>query len=320
MISNFQIAYPPIKTKLVHQHENNYSFTVEPLLPGFGHTLGNALRRTMLSSIPGFAVTRIRINDLTHEYQPIPGVVEDAVDVILNLKNLRCKILTDDETVVLTLHKTGQGEVTAADFDKNSKVEVVNPSLYICSLDKTGDISIEVEISAGVGYLRVDDINLSNSTNPQDILVDAVFTPIANIAFEVEKVRVGDNTNYDKISINFDTDGSVEAKDVVSYALKLVVDLYQNILSGFQASLDTAPVQTPVKDVEVITSIAPSQPKQLNSHDEELNLPTRIKNILEKNGVYTNSDLKNRVDDVENFAGIGESALVTIKDYIKTIS
>jgi DNA-directed RNA polymerase subunit alpha len=313
MISNHILNHPPIKTKLVTHGAKN-TLTIEPLLPGFGHTLGNSLRRIFLSSIPGFAVTKIKINDLTHEYQPISGVVEDAMDVVLNLKLLRCKILTDDDKVTLTLTKNEKGEVTARDFEKNSKVEIVNPDLYICYLDKNTKLEIEVEVNRGVGYLAVEEINLGSSTNPQEIWVDALFSPVTNVSFEVEKVRVGDKTNFDRIEISFDTDGSVEAKAIVEYALNLAVDLFSKIKSSFDTSVDIQTLQAtaPVASIDHIS--APSLAS------EEIDLPARIKNILEKNGITTNSQLKARISEIEDFPGVAEKAITTIKDYIKSIS
>ena len=137
------LQQPAIKSHLTSHSDTQHTLVIEPLLPGYGYTLGNSLRRVMLSSIPGFAVTKVRINDITHEYQALEGVVEDALDVILNLKNLRAKIITDDETVTLELNKSAQGEVTAEDFEKNAKVEVLNKDLYICTINKGVELKIE---------------------------------------------------------------------------------------------------------------------------------------------------------------------------------
>jgi DNA-directed RNA polymerase subunit alpha len=316
MIANFVQTHPPIKTKLLAHDESKYTLTIEPLLPGYGHTLGNSLRRALLSSIPGYAVTRIRVNDLTHEYQAIDGVVEDVMDVILNLKLLRAKILTDDEKVVLNLSKDNEGEVTADDFEKNAKVEIVNKDLYICSLSKGAKLTIEVEISRGVGYLPVEDINLGAASNPQDIYLDAVFSPVLNVAFNVEQVRVGDKTNFDKIEIDFETDRSVPGEEIAQYAFSLLVDLFNKIQSSFGASVSQSPIQVHPK------TVTPDDPINFSttSSDDKIDLPPRIKNILEKNGIYTNQELKHRLSEVEEFPGIAEKALTLIKDYLKTIA
>jgi DNA-directed RNA polymerase subunit alpha len=313
MITNYTIQYPAIKTKLTSHSDTKHTLTIDPLLPGFGHTLGNSLRRVFISSIPGFGVTRIKINDLTHEYQPIKGVVEDAMDVVLNLKQLRCRILTDDDSVTLNLKKKTAGEVFASDFEKNSKVEIVNTDLYIAHLDKGGELDIEVEITRGHGYLPVEEVNLSQSKNPQDILVDALFSPVTNVAFEVEKVRVGDNTNFDKIIIDFETDGTVKGSDVVLYSLNLTQNLFSNIQSSFETSLDSG-------EYEASTNPSESDVVEVEGGSDDLDLGTRIKNTLAKNNITTNEELLARKDDLESLDGVGPTALKTIKEYIETLS
>ena len=314
MISNLSLAQPPIKSHLVSKSDTQHTLVIEPLMPGYGYTLGNSIRRVLLSSIPGSAVTRIRINEITHEYQPIQGVVEDALDVILNLKLLRAKILTDDEKVTISLSKNKEGEVRASDFNSNGKVELVNPDMYICYLNGGSKLDIELEISKGVGYLSVEEINLADNTNPQDIYVDAVFSPVVNVALNVEQVRVGEKTNFDKLEISFETDNSIEAKEVVEFVIKNLIDLLTRTLSSFESSVGNA-----VAEVEV-AQVSLKADSTVVAQNEEVNLPTRIKNILEKNGIVTNSELISRIAEVEEFAGITEKSYSTIQDYIKTIS
>ncbi len=309
MISNYSINFPNIKTSFKKHTESDYELIIEPLMPGFGHTLGNSLRRIMLSSIPGFAVTRVSINDITHEYQVIENVVEDAFDIILNLKNLRARINTDEEKVILKLSKFSSGPVTAADFTKNGAVDIINPDLYICTLSSGGKLQIEVEISRGVGYLAMEDISLVDNPNPKNILVDALFSPVTNVALAVDKVRVGDKTNFDRISIKYTTDQTVSGEEVADYALKLVTELFTKIQSSFLANRDFAK----------LTSEEGSQ-KPSNLMQEEINLPTKIKNILLKNSITTNSELIARANEIENFNGVAEKTLQAIKDYIKTIT
>jgi DNA-directed RNA polymerase subunit alpha len=304
MLDNFHLNQVPVKASLIKHTANKNTLLIEPLLSGFGYTLGNSIRRIMLSSVPGYAITKIRINDLTHEYQPIEGVVEDALDIILNLKQLRPRILTDDEVVTMVLRRDTSGVVTANDFEKDSRVEIANPDSYICSLDKGGNVEIEVEIARGVGYLSSDDIDFSSNTNPNQIMVDALFSPVSSVSLNVEKVRVGGDTNFDKISIDFETDGTVDAQDVVNYSFDLVIDTFTKIRSVF----GVPEISTPEIDVvenDVIVSV------------DSLNLPKRIMNILEKNEITTKTELAKRVKEVQDFPGITEKALKTIKDYLK---
>jgi DNA-directed RNA polymerase subunit alpha len=314
MISNYQINFPVIKSHFEEtKQENTYKLVIEPLLPGFGYTLGNSLRRILLSSIPGYAVTKIKINNTTHEYQGIEGVVEDVMDIILNLKRLRCKIVTDDEKILLRLNKKGSGEVSAKDFEKNAQAEVINPDLYICSLDKKGEVDIEVEVSKGIGYLPVEQIQekeigtLSNFIN-----VDALFSPVENVSFEVEKVRVGEKTNFDKIELTFTSDGTVDPKEIANFTFNLAVDLFQKIHSSFNADKDSAEVIAKQKKV-------PAKTEESTSEDE-IDLPKRIKNNLEKNGITTNQQLLEKKGEVKDYPGVTEKAFDAISEYLEKIS
>lgn len=307
MISQYSTQQPALKSKLVSHSENKHTLTIEPLMPGFGYTFGNSIRRIMLSSIPGYAVTRIRINDLTHEYQGIDNVVEDALDIMLNLKQLRPIITTDDERLVLTLNKEGEGDVYASDFESNSSVRIANPELYICSLDKNGKISIEVEVARGTGYLSSDSIKYSTQTNPHDILVDALFSPVTNVSLNVEQVRVGDKTNFDKIEVNFETDQTVNAEEVVKYTFGLMSDLVQQINNVFSSNIvEQALPESTISESDVISS-------------SDIDLPKRIKSILEKNDITTNDQLKNRLAEVESFAGITEKSYKSIEEYVSSL-
>lgn len=309
MLSNFQLSYPSIKTNLITHSDTKYTLTIDPLLPGFGHTLGNSLRRIFLSSIPGYAVTKIRINDVTHEYQTIPGVVEDVMDVVLNLKSLRFALDSGDEKATLILSKSGLNTITAADFQKNAKVKVVNPDSYICSLDKDGKIEIEIEITQGFGYNSMEQVNQSDTSSPQDILVDALFSPVTNIALNVSQVRVNDKTNYEKIEMDIETDGTVSMKEIVEYGLKLAVDLFGNIHSSFLASQSSVENVVANKEVEIIKA----------TEEVELDLSKKVKGILEKNGILNKEDLLSRKDEIVDLAGISEKGLKEIQDYIKTL-
>jgi DNA-directed RNA polymerase subunit alpha len=302
------INQPNIKTNLIAHAEDKYQLTIEPLIPGFGYTLGNSLRRVLLSSVPGFAVTKIKINDLTHEYQTIDGVVEDAIEVILNLKLLRARIITDENAVSLSLTKNVHGDVYASDFEKNAKVEIINPDLYICTLDKGAELTIEVEITRGTGYLSVEQIKFAHNPNPYDIYVDALFSPVSNVSLNVEQVRVGDKTNFDKIDITFNTDKSVEAVEIVNFAIDLVTNIFSNIKSSLNNT-----VQTP----ETLSENSNFADATVDTSEEsKIDLPKRILNILQKNDVNTNEQLVAKLNEVEDFPGITEKSFASIKDYV----
>ena len=305
---------PEFKSVLSQNSDSNYTLTIDPLSPGYGHTIGNSLRRVMLTSIPGYAVTKVRINDLTHEYQAVAGVVEDVIEIVLNIKALRPKIITTEEKVTLSLLKTTEGPVTAADFKASSNATIVNQDAYICHLNKGSELNIEIEICAGVGYTSMDDINLSDNKDTRMILVDSVFTPVTNVSMNVDKIRVGDKTNFDKLSINFDIDQSVSAEEVVNYTFQI----FDNIISSAKNNLTVDFGDSKPKAAKKLV-----EPKATKVAEKlvigDIELPEKIKSILEKNSITTNKDLAKKIDAVGDFAGIGAKALDTIKDYLSNL-
>ena len=306
MIQKTSTVYPTIKSQLEERDLNTFTLTVNPLLPGYGHTLGNSLRRILLSSIPGFAVTKIRINEITHEYQAIDGVLEDAMNVILNLKLLRTKILTDDDTIIISLNKNKKGDVYAKDFNTEKKAEIINPDLYICHLSKDMDLKIEIEIQRGVGYLPVEKINFAGNLNPQDILVDALFSPVTNVSLNVEKVRVGERTDFDKLELNYTVDGSQPGIEIANFALDFVTDLFSQIKSSL--SVDTSSTD------EIVKVATKPKPKTTN-----MDLEDEIMAILEKNGITNLAELLEKRSEIEDFAGMTKKRIEKVKNYLDTI-
>lgn len=311
--TTLKLNHPSIKAKIQTHSQFKHTLIVEPLIPGFGYTLGNSIRRIMLSSVPGFAVTRIKINDdITHEYQSMPGVVEDVLDITLNLKLLRAKILNIEDKVTLVLHKKGAGNVYASDFDLSKKTaEIINPDLLICSLDKDGEIRIEIDLSKGMGYQSIEKINLGDNVNPQNILVDALYNPVTNVAMEVEDIRVGDITNYNKLVLNFDTDGSITPEEAVNYTFELLIDMFKKIQSSLASFLEGGEVVESVKTDEVIVT------------EEFLDMDTpnkkKILAILEKNGIKTVAELLEKQNDLDSLNGVDEKILLTIKEYLASL-
>jgi DNA-directed RNA polymerase subunit alpha len=309
--------YPVVKTTLQNQDHNDYTLTITPLLPGFGSTIGNSLRRILLSSIPGFAVTKVRINDITHEYQAISHVTEDALDVLLNLKNIRARILTDDETVTLVLKTNEEGDIFAKDFSTNAAIEIINKDAYICHLEKGGKLHLEVEIGRGYGYVSYEQRDLRGNTDPTGILIDSAYSPVRNVLFTVEQTRVGDKTNFDKLIITFSTDGTVAGQEIAEFALKLTVDMYQNIFSSFQAGVEFAEVE---KELTKLSASVPAKTPAKKSSSDEILLSPRIVKILEKNNIKTNKKLLTKKDEVMEMAGLGDKAIEEITKYIKKLN
>lgn len=220
--------------KIISMHKergNHATFTIEPLYPGYGMTVGNALRRVLLSSLPGGAITSVKFEGATHEFSTLPFVKEDVVDILLNLKQVRLKVHTDEPTTVV-LKQTGAGDVVAGDITGNSDVEVSNPKQHIATLtDKAANFDIELTIGKGRGYVPVE--NREKERLPLGtIALDAIYTPIKNVNFTTANVRVGQMTNYDKLVLDIITDGTMTPSEALEQATKILVDHFQFILAN----------------------------------------------------------------------------------------
>ena len=269
-------------------------FVIEPLEPGFGYTLGNSLRRTLLSSIPGAAVTSIKIEGNQHEFSTLPGVVEDVTEIILNLKSLVLDS-EEDEPVVMYLRKSGAGAVTAADIAPPAGVEVHNPGLHIATLNETGKIEMELVVERGRGY-----VSSVQNKNPDAeigrIPVDSVYSPVLKVTYKVEATRVEQRTDFDKLIVDVETKASMKPRDAMASAGKTLVELF-----GLARELNI--------DAEGI-EIGPSPVDEQLAADlalpvEELKLTMRSYNCLKREGIHTVSELVSRSEqdllDIRNF-------------------
>ncbi len=287
------IAQRPILTEEVVD-EFRSRFVIEPLEPGFGYTLGNSLRRTLLSSIPGAAVTSIKIEGNQHEFSTLPGVVEDVTEIILNLKSL---VLSseEDEPVVMYLRKSGAGAVTAADIAPPAGVEVHNPGLHIATLNETGKIEMELVVERGRGY-----VSSVQNKNPDAeigrIPVDSVYAPVLKVTYKVEATRVEQRTDFDKLIVDVETKASMKPRDAMASSGKTLVELF-----GLARELNV--------DAEGI-EIGPSPVDEQLAADlalpvEELKLTMRSYNCLKREGIHTVSELVSRSEqdllDIRNF-------------------
>lgn len=219
-----------LKFKTQSQKGNEGIFVIEPLLPGYGVTLGNALRRVALSSIEGNAITSIKINNVTHEFSSIKGIKEDVIEIILNLKQLQIKKLSKDPATI-KLSISGSKKVTAKDFKKNADVEIIDPNQPIATIDKGVKLEIEAIIETGKGYLPTENRDLSSLPFGM-IAIDANFTPIRKISFDVEDTRVGQETDFDKLIFTISTDGSVSPSTVLKDSCQIIVEHLNVILKN----------------------------------------------------------------------------------------
>jgi DNA-directed RNA polymerase subunit alpha len=264
------IAMP--KIELVQAAENYGRFKIEPLDPGYGHTLGNALRRVLLSSIPGSAITKIKIDGVYHEFSTIPGVKEDVTEIVLNIKGIRLRSYAERPVKVL-LTRQGPGVVRAGDIDAPSNVELVNPNHYICTLD--GDdshIEIEMTVERGRSYLPADQ---RDALPIGEIPVDAIFTPVPKVNYVVENTRIGQATDFDRLLIEIWTDGTIKAGDALSHAAQVLVQYSQTIADFNRLSTEQEQPATGPNGLAIPADI-------YDTPIEELDLSTRTYNCLKR--------------------------------------
>lgn len=238
----------PSKIDLIPgQDDFSATLVVEPCYYGYGTTLGNALRRVLLSSLPGAAVTAVKIDGASHEFSALNGVKEDVLEIILNLKELRLKVYSS-EPVRLTLSAKGEKKVTGADIDPNSDVEIANPDLLIATLtDKKSEFNMEIIVEPGRGYVPVEE---RDNEKPElgTIAVDAVFSPVREVGYRVENARVGDVTNYDKLVMEIETDGTITPKEAVSQAVNILLNHF-SLLADREVTIEEEVAQEEVETV-----------------------------------------------------------------------
>jgi DNA-directed RNA polymerase subunit alpha len=278
---------------------NTQRFVISPLEPGFGHTLGNSLRRTLLSSIPGAAVTRVRLDDALHEFGTIKGVKEDVTDIILNLKDL-VLTCTSEEEVPLRLDVRGPKEVTARDIQTTSDVEILNPDLPLASVNATGRLALDLSVEQGRGYASADKTKRAGAPIGE-IPVDAIFSPVRRVAFEIEPTRVEQATNYDKLTLEIETDGSISPREALASAgatLRNLVALVGD-LSAEQEGLELG-------EVSPVTATSPD----LELAIEELDLSERPRNCLKRARVDSIGQLVQKTeDDLLAITNFGQKSL-----------
>lgn len=286
------------------------TFSVEPLHSGYGMTLGNSLRRVLLSSISGAAITSFKIEGLTHEFTAIAGVKEDAVDVMLNLKGIRFRVY-GDEPQHLRIVKTGKGVITAKDIELNADVEVVNPEHVIATIDgdKTKFV-MDLTVEIGRGYRTIEESTAKKQSDT--VAVDAIFTPVVRVRYRVEKTRVGQATDLDKLVITIDTDGTITPRDAFEEAAAILVNQYTALAGKTRVAVVEPEV---LSDANSDGEPGSDEPTALNTSIEDLNLSARTTNALINNDIHTIKDLFSLNDaELRDLKGFGSKALDEVKD------
>ena len=288
----------PTVDALEEASANRQRFAVGPLEPGFGHTLGNSLRRTLLSSIPGAAVTQVRFDDSLHEFSTIAGITEDVTDIILNLKDL-VLTSTSDEPVVLRLDVRGKKDVTAADIQTTSDIEILNTDLHIATLNDKGRLAIDITVERGRGYVSADRNKKSSTIGV--IPIDSIFSPVRRVTFDVEPTRVEQSTNFDRLILDIETDGSIEPRE----ALASAGDTLRSLVA-LVADMSEAPQGLELGEIGGVAAGSPD----LDLPIEDLDLSERPRNCLKRAQVNTVGELLEKTeDDLLAITNFGQKSL-----------
>jgi len=307
-----RVTHPP-KPAFTESGENAGKIIIDGCYPGYGTTLGNALRRVLLSSLPGAAVTSVKIKGISHEFSTLPGVQEDLIQIILNLKKVRFK-MHKDEPVKLTLKEKGVKKITAAKIQCPSDVEVVSKNVHIAQInDKKAEIEMEIEVQKGLGYVPVEQQEREKKEIGL-IAIDAIFTPVRRVNYTVENTRVGKRTDYDKITLEIETDGTISPREAFEQAASIVIEQFGSIASLKEEKL---------KESAEISGESPDkgekEPKAkvedvFETRVESLAFSTRTANVLEKNNIKTILDIAALTEeDILNLEGMGGKGIKEIK-------
>ena len=304
-----KLIHNPALAEIQDLSKNVATFVVKPLEPGYGNTLGNSLRRVLLSSINGAAIVAFKIDGVSHEFTSIEGVKEDVVDIMLNLKNIKFKAHTDSP-VELRLEKTGAGVITAADIQASAEMEVVNPDQIIATIDddKT-KFAMDIVVESGHGYKTIEEAS-EDRIHSDMIAVDAIFTPVLRVRYKVDNTRVGQVSNLDKLNITIETDGSLSPREAFEQASAILANQY-TALAG-STTIEAAPA---------LGEEAEDEASELHTPIEDLNLTARTTNALVNNNIRTVHDLVNLTEqDLRELKGFGSKALDEVKDKIAELN
>lgn len=300
MVEYINIAVPS-KPEIINETDTEGTYEISSLYPGYGNTLGNALRRMLLSSIPGSAVTTIRIHGVPHEFSALEGVKQDALTVVVNMKNIRIKANTEMFPQQIRLKKKGAGVVAAGDFEVPSQIEIINKDLVIAEItdDKT-ELQIEADVHKGIGFRPREDFSEDSAVG--SIVVDAIFSPVKRSSYEVENMRVGGRTDFNRLSLFIETDGTITPRDALDKALRTMVSQFEAML-GFQSD-----------NKEKMKEIEDEAHKNIQMMTVgDLGLSASVSGALEKNNVTTVIDvLQKGVVGIREMPGIGTKAVEEI--------
>jgi DNA-directed RNA polymerase subunit alpha len=306
--------HTPGLVKVDEHNSTSATFAIEPLHSGYGMTLGNSLRRVLLSSISGAAVTAFKIEGVTHEFTAVSGVKEDVVDIMLNLKGVRFRVY-GSEPQTLRIVKSGKGTVTAKDIQTNADVEIVNPEHVIATIDDAkGKLTVDLRVEVGRGYRTIEEGAAKKSTDM--IALDAIFSPVLRVRYKVENTRVGQATDLDKLLLTVDTDGSITPQDAFEEAAAILINQYTALAGKTRvATNELTTSETGTQESEFGNDMLGDEPTALNTSIEDLNLSARTTNALINNDIHTIRDLFALNDaELRDLKGFGSKALDEVKE------
>jgi DNA-directed RNA polymerase subunit alpha len=305
----------PSKPKIVEEVGNKGVFEIDGLSPGYGHTLGNSLRRIILSSLPGASVTSIKIEGVSHEFQTMDGIKEDVIVIILNLKKVRFKMLSDEpQTVSLSIK--GPKEVLASDIKTGGQVEILNPDLHIAEVTGKINLNVEMKIEKGLGFVAKE-IFQKEKVDIGTIAVDAIFTPIRRVAYEVENMRVGDNTNHNRLRISIETDGTLTPREALSKSIEIMINQLKAIIDfkePEEIKIEKETVKKEDGEGEKEEKKTEDFADVLKTRTDSLDLSTRTLNALTSANIRTLGGLaRKKREDLLEIEGIGEKGILEVK-------
>lgn len=318
-MQNDSLILLPSQLNVVKDEAQEGIFEVEGLYPGYGHTLGNSLRRIILSSLPGSAVTLVKVEGAEHEYSTLSGVKEDVLAILLNLKRVRFRSNTD-EAQVITLKVKGDKIVTAADIDGAGVVEVLNPEQHIAEITaKSGELNIELTIERGVGFVPREMLH-KDKMSVGTIAVDAIYTPIRKVSYEVENMRVGDRTDHNRLRLNIQTDGTITPREALEESIRIMMRQMGAILNLSEEEIFPPKPEIVIPDLSEMAASESEEDAEdvsdvLKTRIESLDLSTRTSNALADANIRTVGGLvKKTEEDLLNLDGLGNKGLDEIKE------
>src|SRR3989344_3059810 len=307
----------PSKPRILVEEGNKGVFEIDGLYPGYGHTLGNSLRRIILSSLPGASLTSIKIEGVNHEFQTLDGIKEDVIVMILNLKNIRFKMISDEPQVV-TLSIKGPKEVTAGHITTGGQVEILNPELHIVEVTGKVNLNIEMRIEKGLGFIPKE-IFQKEKVDMGTIALDAIFTPVRRVSYEVENMRVGDKTNHNRLRISIETDGTLTPREALSRSIEIMINQLKAIID-FKEEIEEVKTKKVAKEDSKAGEAEESEKKGadfadvLKTRTDSLDLSTRTLNALTGANIRTLGGLaRKKREDLLEVEGIGEKGITEIK-------